>query len=319
MIKRELIAKYGGILLGALYGLLLRLIFTFTDKDIFGFSLFSITFIWIVPIVIGIIPIFFTTNAQIEKIKFSILNPALTVLIFFAFALITGIEDILCLFIITLPFMLGAMVGGFIFSTILKNYRKRKGIIYSIILIPFLSTAVENQFETPYNIYRVETSVVVNTSKSNIWKNIIRVNKIKEHEYKKGFFNYAGIPRPFCAELDKDTVGAIRIGYFEGGLTFQETVTKWEQNNNISFDITVIPTSIRTTAFDQHVLKGNYFRFLNASYKLEKLDNDKTVLILSSSYALNTKINSYASFWGRQLLKDFQNRLLQVIKNRSEN
>ncbi|MFT3704711.1 MAG: hypothetical protein QM802_20265 [Agriterribacter sp.] len=77
-----------------------------------------------------------------------------------------------------------------------------------------------------------------------------------EKEYNKGFLNYAGIPRPLFAELDKDTVGAKRIGHFEGGLMFEEKVTSWKRNQEkIAFDITVVPSSIRETVFDQHILK----------------------------------------------------------------
>jgi len=144
------------------------------------------------------------------------------------------------------------------------------------------------------------------------------VKAIRPEEYKKGFFNYAGIPRPLYAELDRDTVGATRIGHFEGGLTFKETVTTWERNKSVGFTIAIIPSSIRQTVFDQHILKGNHFVFLNASYDLEPMGAQQTKLTLSSTYRLDTHINGYSSFWGQRLLTDFQERLLAVIKNRCD-
>ncbi|MFT3704695.1 MAG: hypothetical protein QM802_20185 [Agriterribacter sp.] len=319
MMKR-FISKYGGVILGAIYGLLLRFIFNFNDisESIFGFNLFSVSFIWVAPVIIGIIPLIFATNKQLENPAYSILSPVLTVLIFFTFALLTRIEDLVCIIVITFPFMLGAMIGGFVFSKMLKNIKRKKGIIYSIILVPFLSAIIENKFDTPINIYSAESTVVISSTEDVIWQNIVRVKKIDEKEYNKGFLNYAGIPRPLFAELDKDTVGAKRIGHFEGGLTFEEKVTSWKRNQEVAFDITVVPSSIRETVFDQHILKGRHFKFINATYKLNKINNNKIILTLSSSYELQTNINSYSSFWGHYLLTDFQDRLLSVIKQRAE-
>ncbi|MDI9311215.1 MAG: hypothetical protein QM535_13450 [Limnohabitans sp.] len=113
-------------------------------------------------------------------------------------------------------------------------------------------------------------------------------------------------------------MGAKRVGHFEGGLQFVETVNSWERNKYIGFDIVVVPSSIRETIFDEHILRGNHFKFLNASYTLKPLPSGQTELILSSSYELNSKINSYASYCGDQLLTDFQERLLEVIKARCD-
>jgi hypothetical protein len=114
-------------------------------------------------------------------------------------------------------------------------------------------------------------------------------------------------------------IGATRVGHFEGGLKFMEKVTSWERNRHIGFDISVILSSIRQTVFDQHILKGNHFKFLQADYMLTPLSNGQTELTLRSSYQLNTKVNAYASYCGNQLVTDFQERLLQVIKTRCDN
>lgn len=214
--------------------------------------------------------------------------------------------------------MLGAVTVGVIAGEIIERIKDKRGIIYSIVLIPFIASPIEQQFKIPTNSYSVTTKVRINAQPEIIWKNIIRVKTIDSKEYTKGFFNYAGIPRPLYAELDKDTLGAVRIGHFEDGLKFIEKVTSWDRNKHIGFDISVVPSSIRQNVFDQHILKGNHFRFLNADYTLEKLQNGQTELTLSSSYELNTNINWYASYCGNKLLTDFQERLLQVIKKRCD-
>ncbi len=319
VVLKEFLGKWGGIVFGALYGLILRFLFNISFKDNFSFTdLFSVTFIWIVPVIIGITPMLFATRIQLQSWRYRISRPVLTVFLFFAFCFATRAEDLICILILSVPFLVGAAVGGYVFAEIISNYRKKNGIMYSILFIPFLAGMLEEQFKTPSGVYQIHTSVIVNAPAETIWKNIVRVQKIKDIEYRKGFFNYAGIPSPLYAELNRDTLGANRLGHFEGGLLFNETVTHWEKNRKVSFDIEVIPSSIRQTVFDQHVLKGKHFAFIDATYELQAVDQHTTRLTLSSSYQLDTNINLYASFWGNYLLTDFQERLLAVIKRRCD-
>jgi hypothetical protein len=126
------------------------------------------------------------------------------------------------------------------------------------------------------------------------------------------------VPRPLYAELDKDTVGAIRTGHFEGGLKFIEKVSVWERNSKILFDITVDDSSIGTSVFDNHILKGGHFRFISACYELKPLGDNQTELSLTSCYELDTKVNAYAAWWGQTLMDDFQGRLLVTLKKRCD-
>lgn len=315
---KQFVGKYGGLILGAFYGLALRLILD--SKLSFDFAdLFSITFMCIVPTAIGITPMLFASRERLENLSYRIWAPFLSVLLFFLFCYVTRLEDLICLIIIAVPFCTAALVAGFIFSWLILSYRRRNGIAYTVLLTPFLFGFFESKLETQSNSFEVISSTVISSKPDDIWKNVIRVKKMNEAEYPRGFFHYAGIPSPSYAELDQDTVGATRIGHFEGGLKFKEMVTTWEKDNQIVFDITPIPTTIGNTIFDRHILKGNHFKFLNATYRLIPISDQKTELILSSSYALDTNLNYYGSFWGNLLLSDFQERLLEVIKNRCEN
>jgi hypothetical protein len=313
------LSKYAGVLVGALYGLAIRFAFGYPGHtDIKFTDLFSITFVWIVPVIIGITPMLFASRDQLSRNSYKAMTPLVTVFVFFIFCFITRIEDLVCIIVISIPFLIGAVLGGLIFGRLLFMYKERRNTIYSILLVPFIAGFIEEQFKIPTGVYHINTTIVVNATPHHIWQQVVRVKQIKKEEYEKGFFNYAGIPRPLYAELDKDTVGAIRTGHFEGGLKFIETVDHWEKDKKVSFNISVIPSSVRNTVFDKHILTGKHFKFLNASYTLKPLGNDKTELCLSSSYRLDTRINYYASFWGNSLLSDFQQRLLDVIKHRCE-
>lgn len=314
---KDFFRKYAGIIIGAVYALTLRLIFNIKALDE-AFSIFSVTFIWVTPIIIGLIPLLYANKEQLKSWRYRIFSPVWTVVVFFLFCFLTRIEDLICLWVILIPYMFGAVTAGLSAGEIIQRVKTRRGTLYSIILLPLVISPIEQQLKIPTKSYSVVTKLTINATSETIWKNIIRVRPIDESEYIKGFFNYAGMPRPLYAELDKDTLGATRIGYFEGGLKFKEKVTIWERNKHIAFDINVVPSSIRQTVFDQHILRGNNFKFLNAAYNLKPLPNGQTELILSSSYELTTNLNSYASYCGNQLLTDFQERLLTVIKTRCD-
>jgi hypothetical protein len=316
---RKHFSSYGGIAMGALYGLIMRVIFHDFKNQIEFTDLFSITFIWIVPIVIGTIPMMFATREQLKSILYRVTRPVLTVFLFFILALWSGHEDIICVIIIAFPFAIAAAIGGLFFGKFLVNRKGNKMMMFSFLIIPFISGIVEEQFSTPSEKYQVINSVVINSTSENIWKNVVRVRNIEASEYEQGLFNYAGIPRPLYAELSNDTVGAIRIGHFEGGLKFEETVTSWSKEEFVEFDIKVVPSTIRSTVFDQHILQGQHFNFVTASYQLERLNAEQIKLTLSCTYLLNTKINGYSAFWAQTLLSDFQSRLLDVIKVRCTN
>ena len=313
-------ATYGGILIGGLYGLLMRIFFGVGFKGS-GFSfadLFSITFVWVVPIIVGLTPLIFSGREHLEDTAYRIFRPVLSVLTFFIFCFITQLEDIICLIIIAFPFLIVAGISGLIFGGIILRYRKKKGIMYSLFLLPFLTGIIEPTFPTPIENYETTSSIIINATKSEIWNNIVSVDKIQGKEYKKGLFNYAGIPRPLFAEIDKDTIGGKRTGHFEGGLKFQENIIEWNKNNAVTFDIKIIPSTTTRTIFERHMLNGQHLKFLTATYNIIEISNKQSELFLTTKYELDTKINFYGDFWGQQLLTDFQNRLIKVIKTRCE-
>lgn len=308
--------KYGplivGIVIGIGYGLLTRV--TFGEKA----TLASITYLFIIPTILGIVPLIFADNEQIKSYKNIIFIPWLTVATFFLTMFLIGLEEFICLLILAGPFFILGTIGAFIYRLVQINNQKRKGKLLTILLIPFLFSPIEELIESPSLTFTIDSEVVISATPKTIWDNIIEVNAIQATEYTPGIFNKLGIPRPLSATVDGKRIGGQRIGNFEGGLRFVEKITRYEPNKFVSFDIKVDPKTVRQNVFDQHVLNGNYFTFVNATYEITSLPNGQTNLKLSSSYQLTSKINFYGKFWGDVILKDFQDRLLQVIETRSE-
>jgi hypothetical protein len=308
--------KYGlliiGIVIGVAYGLLTR--FTFGEKA----TLASITYLFIIPAILGIVPLMFADNEQLKLYRNIIFIPWLTLATFFLTMFLVGLEEFICLLILAGPFFILGTIGALIYRLVQINKQKSKGKLLTLLVIPFLFSPIEELIKSPSSIFIVESEIAISAPPETVWDNIVEVNTIQENEYTPGLFNKIGIPRPLSATVDEKQVGGQRIGNFEGGLRFVETITTYEPGRNVSFNIKVDPASVRANVFDQHVLNGNYFTFVNATYEVKYLPSEEVILKLSSSYQLTSKINLYGKFWGDLILKDFQDRLLKVIENRSE-
>lgn len=306
--------KYGllviGITLGIAYGLVTRLVLGHKA------TLASVTYLFIIPTILGIIPLMFADNDKLKSYRNIIFIPWLTVSTFFLTMFLLGIEDFICLLILAAPFFILATVGALIYQIVQINRQKSKGKLLTLVLLPFLIAPVEEYIKSPSDTFNTKSEIVINETPQTIWNNIVEVETIDQEEYNSGFFNSIGIPRPISATVDRKEIGGQRIGNFEGGLKFIEAITEYQENKKVSFDIKIDPKTVRQKVFDQHVLNGNYFTFVDATYELTELTDGQIKLTLSSSYQLTSTINFYGKFWGDIILSDFQDRLLNVIEKR---
>ena len=57
---------------------------------------------------------------------------------------------------------------------------------------------------------------------------------------------------------------------------------------------------------------------LDGTYELQPLNDSTCRLHLYSHFKLTTTFNFYAGWWAKWIMKDIQNNILTVIKERSE-
>ncbi len=111
--------KYGlliiGIVIGIGYGLLTR--FTFGEKA----TLASITYLFIIPTILGIVPLMFADNEQLKSYKNIIFIPWVTVGTFFLTMFLIGLEEFICLLILAGPFFILGTIGAFIYRLVQIN------------------------------------------------------------------------------------------------------------------------------------------------------------------------------------------------------
>ncbi len=308
--------SYFGIVLGAFYGILIRLlggIATFNDF----YSIYSITFIWVTPVIIGLIPILFSSNQLYRSRSRLFFYPVLTVLLFGFIALCARLEDFLCITILSFPFLLVAGLTGLLLGMIIKKNKTSKKL-YSIILLPLLLNPIENLLPNKSEYYSVEHKVIIHENNCMIWKNIIEVPEIKDSEYNYGFFNYIGVPRPIKSAMEKKDGILYRVGYFTDNLKLYETIDELQEYRFVNFKMHIDKSQLRDKPTDRHLLKGDYFKFENISYRLNPINKYKTEVILRCEYRIESKMNGYANFWASQIIKDFEIRLLASFKSKIE-
>lgn len=308
-----------GILLGAMYGMIYRFLCekdVLRNSDLFDFNIYNVSFVWVLPIVIGVIPILVLRDEIVDDWWKQFTYPIYSVIAFFIFALSSGLEDWLCLLILVLPFILVAGFTGLIIGYILKKIDARK--LYSILFLPLIIMPIESQFENQKETFEIQHSIIINAEKKDVWNYLIEVPEIKSSEYDDGFFNYIGIPRPVKSQLEIINGEEYRVGYFSDDLKLYEKITKVDSLNFVNFQIDFEKSEFRDLPTDKHLLQSDYFKFDDIAYRLEMLDNRQTKLSLSCSYTMESKMNGYANFWATKIVTDFEVKLLKVLKGKVE-
>ncbi|CAN5570174.1 hypothetical protein BH10BAC5_BH10BAC5_13310 [soil metagenome] len=292
-----------------------------TDKWRDIYQVMTVTFVFFLPFTAGALTVFLSPKKLAESIPYRIFAPWVPIMFFFMLTIAISWEGWVC-WMMMLPFFLFIATLGGLYSGYLKkriSSMNEKLNISLLILLPFLLSPVEQMIKTITGTYEAYTEIEINSSAEKIWGNVTRVGEIKQEQDKGKLTEFMGFPRPIKAELNFEGIGATREAIFSKGLVFHETVLSYEDKKKMVFTIKANPYDIPSTTMDEHiVIGGDYFDVLDGTYELEKLDKNKYRLHLYSHFVLSTNFNFYASWWGKWIMKDIQNNILHVIKERAE-
>ena len=89
-----------GLITGVMYAFLVMLFMTYNHYNV------SIAYIFALPLIMGAIPVLFSTKEQLESYKIYVISPWVITLIFFFLAWGLGFEGMICLVVIVVPFLL---------------------------------------------------------------------------------------------------------------------------------------------------------------------------------------------------------------------
>jgi hypothetical protein len=267
----------------------------------------------------GALTVYFSNVDNVRKFPYRFFMPWVPVLAFFFLTIALSWEGWACWIMVLPLFLMAASIGGLIGGYFKLRKRDNKVYVSIVILFPIFIAPVEQMIGAIPGTYKAYTYIDINSTADKIWNNVTRVREIPLQQDKGWLTRNLGFPRPVKAELNYLGIGAYRDAVFTNGLVFHETITDYIDKKKMTFAIKANPHEIPSTAMDEHVvIGGDYFDVLNGTYELEKLNDETYRLHLYSHFKLTTTFNFYASWWARVIMKDIQNNILQVEKQRAE-
>jgi hypothetical protein len=318
------LALVAAVAAGLVYGLASRFLFgPESGNGLLGVMTFA--FIFLVPLGLGALTVHLAAPQYRRSLANAILTPwAATVLTLLA-AFVTGFEGMICIVMIAPAFLVMASIGG-VTIYLVHRIAARRGMaqlnaatVLLLLALPYLIGPLEQTLGTAKSLRVVETQIRIHADAATVWANIARVPEILPHEQYTSLAHVIGFPKPLEATLSYEGVGGVRHATFERGVLFVETVTVWEPLRRLAFTIHADPDQIPARALDEHVTVGGpYFDVLDGEYVIEPLADGAVMLHLRSTHRLSTSFNPYARLWTDWVMRDVQNNILQVVRDRAE-
>lgn len=277
------------------------------------FTIMSVGFVFLVPLVMGILTLRPVPHPRWTTRVFAPWGPTAVCMLL---AGIIGFEGLICI-VMALPAWLAmASLGGLCEAWLRLTPR---GAVVPVVVAPLLLAAIERQMPPPPTVREVRTSIAIAAPPAVVWSHVVRVPAIDPRELPWSWVYAIGFPRPIEATLSHAGVGGVRHASFERGVVFVETIDTWEDERRLAFHFDIDPATIPPTTLDEHVTVGGpYFDVLEGRYELEPLPDGRVVLHLSSRHRLSTDFNFYAAFWTDAVMRGVQETILVVLKARAE-
>ncbi|MBL4618352.1 MAG: hypothetical protein JKY46_11715 [Robiginitomaculum sp.] len=232
-------------------------------------------------------------------------------------------EGFICI-IMAIPFFVPASMGSvWLTRTALSPFQpenKTKHVARSVaFILPLLMLPIDGLLNNESETISVTTNFTINAPKELVWQHTTSIAEIKPEERVWSIsHNLVRVPMPIDAKMQGSGIGAVRHLRWTNNLNFREVITNWEENSKLSWNFEFDQDSIPATVEAHIDVKSNYLDLSNGEYELIAIDQNTTLLRLTTTYKITTPINSYNRWWGNLFLEDFHNGVLSVIKNRSE-
>lgn len=311
-----------GVLIGVLYGACARAAFGHRWMHGDVFSVMSISFLFLVPLVLGFLAVYLGERKGPPWSWWKrIVVPWASALLALGGALAVAWEGIICIALWLPLFLVMSSLGGIAAGLVRKitPTGTHPLVLTFSVLIPFAVSPVEHRLPVPSERRVVRTEIAIQAPVATVWQNIERVRKIEPGEHRRSLFHVLGFPRPVAATLSREAVGGVRHATFEGGVLFVETITDWQPGKRLAFSIHADPAGIPQTTLDEHVTVGGpFFDVLEGVYEIEPVAPGKVVLHLASTHRLSTRFNAYSGFWTDLIMRDVQEYILEILKRRCE-
>lgn len=302
-----------------LYGLGAEIVFRQLSDTLLG--TLSISFLFLVPFVIGVLTVALSPVAAKDSWLYAFFAPWAVCLVVGVVVYLLAMELWICV-VMGLPlFFVMSSLGGVLATWLHRRKPERSRgrdttTLGLLLVLPFLVMPLEASLPLPMQERTVQTQVVVQAQPEAVWAGFVAVPEIQPDEGPWAWFRVLGLPDPVEATLSAPRAGAMRQARYSNGLAVVEPVLIWEPYTRYRFTVEPDPASLPSPLW--RAVEGRHLDVQTVEYWMEPQPDGSLLLHLDSVYRLATPLNPYAGRWLDFLLQDFQEYILQIVKQRAE-
>lgn len=297
-------SKISGIVYANLFAVIVMWITKILfSKGILFSGLFVASDFILVPLIMGIINSFCWRKQEMNKEK-EVTYVMYNQVVLLVCTLLFMAEGIFCLIIVSpLLFIflwLGVQLGKIMFR---KKNNKMNVSIMGVLLVAFV---IDVNMDHNY-VKVVSDEIVINAPPEKIWKHVVAFEPIKE---KPTFWMFKiGMPMPMETTVTGYCKGAGRKCIFNDSIIFEETISVFEQEKDLTFDIVTPPQ-------DPEII--GHIETQRGQFLLKDNHNGTTTLVGNSWYKLNVFPAWYYDLWAESIVRNVHLRVMEHIKKVSE-
>ncbi len=282
---------------------------------IYGIGDYGIYLFIFIPFFMGACPaILYGLKKDISKTTAWLL--AMTTLSIFTIGLIVfAIEGLICIIMAAPLALLLAWLGSVVGHGLVKA-APTKAPITLLLIIAGIPTLAFFEKDSQPTVTAVVTSIEIAAPAATVWKNVVAFPQLKAPTE---FIFKTGIAYPINAKITGTGVGAFRHCNFTTG-SFVEPITVWDEPHLLKFDVLEQPAPMKEISFwdVQAPHLHDYFVSKQGQFKLTTLPNGNTLLEGTTWYYHNIKPAAYWQIWSNHIVHKIHDRVLNHIKEISE-
>jgi len=258
----------------------------------------------IVPILLGIIVAYFLRNLPAistrKLVSYSVYNTLIAIALSAAFLH----EGAICLIIVSpllIVFIFLGMLGG---RTMFHRDDDTLNIsVVGLLMLIFIVDSVSKHNYTNM----VADKIVIKAPVSEVWKHVVAYKRIEAPD--KYWLFQIGMPSPVESTAEGYYLGAKRKCIFSNGYVFDEKIVTYDENKNLTFDITNQPR-------DPEIM--GHIDILRGQFLLHDNGDNTTTLTGNSWYKLYVFPTWYYDIWAKSITRNVHLRVMEHIKQLSE-
>jgi hypothetical protein len=315
-VKRPSGTRWNWVIGGALYGVLLRIVFGALPTSYSGSM--SVAFLIGTPIAVGALTIYGERTTQ-PTIGAMFTKPWATIGLMLLGCALTLLEGSICIAMLSPLFFVCASLGGLVMGLALRFSGPQQSSFKAVALLPFLLLMGEGQEPLRDHELELKESVIVNATPHAVWTQILDARSIQAKELPLSLTHLMGVPKPIEGVNIQTSEGEIRYSKWERGVNFRAIVTNRIEDKSISWRYVFDAQSFPVGSMDEHVaIGGRYFALHDTTFNLTSLPGGRTQLEIVAHHRVSTNINFYAVPAATLLGYDFIHTILTLYKDRSE-